>query len=612
MNRIINRKLSALVGVLVNQSGYLIKVIARPVKNIATSSNVFTLIGGLVIWSVLYHVITRQFDPVQHIYPWVMIIKGMNGQTDVIFKITGFITLFSGIALIIYSEHQKYLSTMFGDAHFASEVEIRDSGLRADNGIILGLKRDPLYRSKFLIVDNDEHILAFMTTGSGKGLGLVIPNLLNWNDSALIIDMKHENYQLTSGYRKKYGQEVYLFDPVSNTNRTHRFNPLDYIDHRPEHCVNDIQVITEILWPKENDKDIWQPEARSFFLAIALYLIRTNQALTFGEIRRFPQRSTDLVSFLTEIVETEYETLDRACIDNFMSMISAGIKTRDGILKTFREALELWDNPIIDAATSTSDFDVRDFRRKRMTVYLGVTPKNLGRLAPLINMFVQVVVSEMTDNEPDPAEEPYKLLLLLDEFTALGRLSSLEKAVGFLRSFNVKFMPVIQDLAQLSAVYGKDGSDTMLANCKIKSCASNTSATTTKYIADQLGTKTIKQTSQSISGGTMFDRSGSISKNKSYTRQALMLPDQIARMSKDKMIIMLESHAPIKAKKIRYFTDKRFASRILPAPEVPSIDICSFMEGLRSVEPIKIDQKSDNDKPPSREENQQALLEATT
>ena len=154
--------------------------------------------------------------------------------------------------------------SLHGDARWASERDLRKIGLRSRDGLLLGKDKNG-----YLISDGYQHVLLFAPTGSGKGVGFVIPNLLTWAQSVVVHDIKLENFELTSGWRKQQGQEVYLFSPADVNGRSHCYNAFDFLSNKPGQVVDDVQKIANLIMPEQ---DFWVNEARSLFLGVVLYL----------------------------------------------------------------------------------------------------------------------------------------------------------------------------------------------------------------------------------------------------------------------------------------------------------------------------------------------------
>lgn len=240
----------------------------------------------------------------------------------------------------------------------------------------------------------------------------------------------------------------------------------------------------------------------------------------------------------------------------------AAEKTRSGIIVGLRASLELWMNPLVDAATSANDFDLRDLRKKKISIYLGVSPDNLERLAPLLNLFFQQAIDLNTRERPERNKSlKYLCLLIMDEFTAIGAISGLAKRIGYIAGYGLRMLCVIQSPSQLREVYGKDAAETLKTNhaLSIIFAPTATEKETAQDISDWLGYETVKNQSESSGMGWFAKRK---SKNVSDSRRALMLPQEITGLGADNQLIIMEDMPPLIAKKIRYYREPEFINRM--------------------------------------------------
>lgn len=452
--------------------------------------------------------------------------------------------------LVVMSFYKK--EALFGNARFATRAEIEQKGLLNGTGIILGK-----IGNDFIIADGTEHVLVAAPTRSGKGVGIVIPNLINWDGSCVVLDIKLENYKASSGFRKKHGHDIFLFAPGDKTGITHCYNPLDIIDKNNKNMrINDIQKIATFLCPTPLEGDpMWANEGRNLFIGIVLYLIDTKQELTLGSCNRFIKTYNN--EELEQLVRLHEDTLDTICIANLNNFLSMGDRQASGVKSQLTSSLSLFDNPIIDAATSKSDFNFADLRKKKMTIYVGVTPDNIKRLAPLLNLFFQQCCDVTISSLPDKEKEPHKILMLLDEFTALGRMDIIKDGIAYFAGYNLRLMIIIQGPSQLEDKYGLPGKKSMMTNFMYQVVFAPNDNDDADAISTSLGTKTVK--AKSRNSGTM---SGSNSTTTtSDSSRALMLPQEVRQMDRRDSIILIEAMYPIKAKKVIYYADSAFNGR---------------------------------------------------
>lgn len=468
---------------------------------------------------------------------------------------------------------------LFGDAKWATSKEISEAGLFADDGIIVGQQSSFLGMFKrYLVFGGAQHVLMSAPTRSGKGVSVVIPNLLTWKDSVVVLDIKQENWDITAGFRSEHGQECFLLNLAPRDYRTHRWNPLHYISDDPSFRINDIQKIGQMLFPKiENEAPIWQSSARSLWLGLVLYLIETEELpVTMGEALRQLTMGDERLAEILEARQESDNPLSRECYLALKEYLDTPDKTRGSVRKGFTASLELFYNPVIDAATSDNDFDLRELRKRRMSVYVGITPDDLERLAPLINLFFQQVIDLNTRELPEQNPElKYQVLLLPDEFTAMGKVGILSKGISYIAGYGLRMLPIIQSPAQLREVYGADAAETFVENHAMQIIFAPKSIKVAKEISETLGTSTVKNKSRT----RQLVGKASRSENASDHGRALLLPQEVKQIGKNAEILILENCPPIRCEKITWYKDKLFTERgngrdgvKWPCPAVPTVD----------------------------------------
>jgi len=451
--------------------------------------------------------------------------------------------------------------SIHGDAHWATENEVRRAKLRAKKGLLLGRTG----KDNYLICDDFQHILLFAPTGSGKGVGFVIPNLLYWTESVVCHDIKMENHELTSGYRRqKLHQEVYLWNPADPDGRSHCYNPLDWVSTKPGQMVDDVQKICNLVLPEQ---EFWQNEARSLMMGVMLYLIAVPEKVqSFGEVVR-TMRSDDVVYNLAVVLDTIGKRIHPVAYMNIAAFLQKADKERSGVISTLNSGLELWANPLIDAATAKSDFDMQQLKKKKMTIYCGVTPDNLKRLEPLLKVFYQQATDFMTRKIPQK-DEPLGVLFMMDEFPSLGEMPQFEVGIAYFRGYRVKLFLIVQDTQQLKGTYEEAGMNSFLSNSYYRVTFAANNVETANMISQLIGNKTVEQASHNKP--KFFDMNPAARTiNTSEVQRALLLPQEVITLPRDDEIIIIESFPPIRCKKIFYYKDKFFTRRLLALEPVP-------------------------------------------
>jgi len=489
--------------------------------------------------------------------------------------------------------------SLHGDARWATLRAIKKAGLFSDHGILLGA-----YGKRYLTFPGQTGVILAAPPRSGKGVSCVVPNLLNWPGSVLVLDIKKENWTLTAGYRSLFS-EVYLFDPFSVDGRSARWNPLTYVSDNPHLRIDDIQRIGTMLCQEVPGADpFWVKSARSLFVGIALYLFERRDyeraynshpdhqekmpevPVTIGEILR-QAMATDEEGFskhwkrIIEGWEAMGKPLSPQCVSLIMDVVDLATQTASSVRKTFTSQLDLWLNPLLDMATSASDFDLRDLRKKKIGIYLGIKPRDFERLQVVMNVFFQQAIGEQTAELPEhnPALK-YQLLVALDEFTAVGRIPILLSSIAFVPGYNVRTLMVIQTPSQLDEVYGPNGTKIMLKTLAARIVFPPNDIDDARKISEELGYTTVKSRSRTVPGfGSGRQRSPST--NVTDQRRALMLPQEIKEMKADRQILFVEHLHPVRCQKIRYYDDPLFASRVVPPPGVPKQDV-SHYSGART------------------------------
>lgn len=451
------------------------------------------------------------------------------------------------------------------------------------SGVIVGK-----YNNQYLIFDGQQFILLAAPTRSGKGVAVVVPNLLNFADSVVVLDLKLENFRFTSLFRERNGQQVFLFAPFSEDGITHKWNMLDTISRDINLRVGDVLSVGQSLYPSDSDpkEKFWNDNARNLFLAFVLYLMETPELpCTFGEVfRQSSGKGKPLKEHIESIIidrSNGDKALSSECLDAFSRFLASPENTLGNIISTFNAPLLIFANPIVDAATSSSDFDINEVRKKRMSIYIGIQPNRLADAALLVNMLFSQLINLNTKQLPeDNPDLKYQCLLIMDEFTAIGKVGIIAKANSFIAGYNIRLLTIIQSVSQLESVYGEKDTRTLVTNHALQIMYPPREQKDANEYSEMLGYFTEKALSTGVSRPRAWgNNSGSSSENVSDQRRALMLPQELKEMPQDEEIIILENTKPILCHKARYFSDHVFIDRLksvsptlaaLPKKKLPS------------------------------------------
>ncbi len=492
---------------------------------------------------------------------------------------------------------------LHGDARFANRRELTKAKLNGADplGVVIGR-----YNGQVLTFPGQQFVLVAAPTRSGKGVGIVIPNLLSYQGSMVVLDIKQENYDYTAGYRSRVlEQNCWLFNPFADERdenkvaqpRTHRYNFLEAIES-PPFRIGDILSLGQSLWPTGGKDSFWNDSARNLFLGIVLVLLELRDAkagspwspdiseaqrdeipplpVTMGEVLRQSSgggSGQPIKKYFKDFFLGKFKhCLSSECLDSLNNFLSASDDTLSNILSTFNAPLAIWRNPVVDAATSACDFQLSDVRKKKMTVFIGVKPKFLDDARVILNvMFSQLVALNTRELPKDNPELKYPCMLLMDEFTAIGKVTIIAKAVSYIAGYNLRLVPIIQSISQLESVYGKEDTRTFTTNHAMQVLYPPKDHKDAKEYSEMLGYYTYKSSSSSRSKSILNPRESS--ENLSDQRRALLLPQEIKELGTDREIITLENTKAIFCHKIRYYEEADFKDKVEPAPEIPVIDL---------------------------------------
>jgi type IV secretion system protein VirD4 len=468
---------------------------------------------------------------------------------------------------------------LHGAARWASEPEVRRAGFRAPHGILMGRKGGRLLR-----FGGPEHVLLYAPTRTGKGVGVVIPNLLTWPDSVVVLDVKRENWEASAGFRAAHGQSVFLFDPLDAEGRTARYNPLGHIRRDdPIEVLDELQKLAVMLFPAPGHADpFWAEAARTGFIGVGAYLAETPDRMfslgaLYAELTRGDARAR--LGGVAAQRAAQGRPLSAGCANALADFASASENTFASIKQTLTSRMNLWLNPRVCAATETSDFDLRQLRSRRTSIYLTVSPDNLTRVAPLYNLLFQQLVDLNTRERPLSGRHPIPVLLLLDEFARLGHAEIIAKAFAFVAGYGLRLLPVLQSPAQLRAEYGPDLAEEIIANCGAEIAFAPKELKVAQDLSERLGAYTYKARSQS--GPTLLSK-GHRSTSESDQRRLLNLPQELIQMPPDQLIVLRAGLPPIRGRKISYFKEKAFTRRVLPSPAVTAHPLATAQDAAPS------------------------------
>ncbi len=464
---------------------------------------------------------------------------------------------------------RRSVATTYGSARWADTADIEDAGLLNDRGVILGL-----YDDRYLRHDGPEHVLAVAPTRSGKGVGLVLPTLLTWTGSAVIHDIKGENWELTAGWRAQFSHCL-RFDPTDPMSA--RFNPLLEV-RKGTHEVRDVQNIADILVDPEGARerrDHWEKTAHALLTGAILHVLYAEQEKTLERVATFladPSRSilrTLKIMLTTNHLGTAEAPMAHPVVASIArELLNKSDNERSGVVSTAMSFLGLYRDPLIAANTAGSDWRISDLLQaeRPVSLFLVVPPSDISRTKPLVRLILNQIGRRLTETLPNAkSEAPQRqLLLMLDEFPALGRLDFFESALAFMAGYGVRAFLVAQSLNQIDRAYGTNHA--ILDNCHVRVAFAPNDERTAKRLSDALGTATELKRQTNLSGKRLSAWLSHTSISEQETPRPLLTPGEVLQLPHDQALVLVSGVPPIRARKLRYYADRNFLARHLPAP----------------------------------------------
>ncbi|MCW2387141.1 type IV secretion system protein VirD4 [Sphingobium sp. B11D3B] len=473
------------------------------------------------------------------------------------------------IVMSVWRAREAKKAETYGSARWASESEIKRATMLGDQGVILGcLARD------YLRHDGPEHVLCFAPTRSGKGVGLVIPTLLTWPGSCIVHDIKGENWQLTSGFRARHGR-VLLFDPTNSASAA--YNPLLEV-RKGVWEVRDVQNVADVLVDPEGSlekRNHWEKTSHALLVGAILHVLYAEEDKTLAGVAAFlsdPRRPIETT--LRAMMSTPH--LGKAGVHPVVAsaareLLNKSENERSGVLSTAMSFLGLYRDPIVAKVTRSCDWRIADLvdGPRAVSLYLVVPPSDISRTKPLIRLILNQVGRRLTE-ELTPKGRSHRLLLMLDEFPALGRLDFFESALAFMAGYGIKAFLIAQSLNQIEKAYGQNNA--ILDNCHVRVAFATNDERTAKRISDALGTATEMRAMKNYAGHRLSPWLGHLMVSRTETARPLLTPGEIMQLSPDEEIVMVAGIPPIRARKARYFTDPRFTRRMVTPPRITPSD----------------------------------------
>jgi type IV secretion system protein VirD4 len=482
---------------------------------------------------------------------------------------SGFMGCGAAVIGSLWRARQSRLVTTYGSSRWATEKEIKKTGLFRSSGVFLGR-----LKKAYLRHDGPEHVMAFAPTRSGKGVGLVVPTLLTWSGSAVIHDIKGENWQLTAGWRSRFSHCL-LFNPTDP--RSARYNPLLEVRKGPDE-VRDVQNIADILVDPEGAlerRSHWEKTSHSLLVGTILHVLYAEEEKTLARVATF--LSDPRASFthtLRRMMTTNHlGTPDDPQVHPVVAsaareVLNKSENERSGVLSTAMSFLGLYRDPTVALTTSACDWRIADLMDAKhpVSLYLVIPPSDISRTKPLVRLVLNQIGRRLTERlEGDPRKtRKHQLLMMLDEFPALGRLDFFETALAFMAGYGIRAYLIAQSLNQISKAYGENNA--ILDNCHVRIAFSSNDERTAKRISDALGTATELCAQRNYAGHRLAPWLSHVMVSRQETARPLLTPGEVMQLPPSDELVLVSGLLPIRAAKLRYYEDRNFTARVLPAP----------------------------------------------
>ncbi|HEV2605614.1 MAG TPA: conjugal transfer protein TraG [Microvirga sp.] len=480
----------------------------------------------------------------------------------------GFAAVAVAIGMSVWRAREAKNVTTYGSARWAARREVEAAGLLGPDGVLLGrLGRD------YLRHDGPEHVLCFAPTRSGKGVGLVVPTLLTWPGSCIVHDIKGENWGLTAGWRARFGR-VLLFDPTNA--ESHAYNPLLEVRRGPWE-VRDVQNIADILVDPEGaleKRNHWEKTSHALLVGAILHVLYAEADKTLAGVANFlsdPKRpiATTLTAMMTtaHLGDRPHPVIASAARE----LLNKSENERSGVLSTAMSFLGLYRDPVVAAVTARCDWRIADLIEgaRPASLYLVVPPSDISRTKPLVRLILNQVGRRLTE-DLESRTRRHRLLLMLDEFPALGRLDFFESALAFMAGYGLKSFLIAQSLNQIEKAYGPNNA--ILDNCHVRVAFSTNDERTAKRVSDTLGTATELRDARNYAGHRLSPWLGHLMVSRQETARPLLTPGEVMQLPATDELVLVSGVHPIRATKARYYADSRLKVRVLTPPDLTKDD----------------------------------------
>ncbi|CAP56860.1 conjugal transfer protein TraG [Gluconacetobacter diazotrophicus] len=476
----------------------------------------------------------------------------------------GVLAFLVAVFLSVWRARERKRTATYGSARWAERHDVEEAGLLSPDGVVLGR-----WGRDYLRHDGPEHVLCFGPTRSGKGVGLVVPTLLTWPGSAVVHDIKGENWSITAGFRGRFGRLI-LFDPTNPDSCG--YNPLLEI-RLGEWEVRDAQNVADVLVDPEGSlerRNHWEKTSHSLLVGAILHVLYAEPDKSLRGVANLlsdPKRS--IAATLVVMMGTRHlgeRGVHPVVASAARELLNKSPNERSGVLSTAMSFLGLYRDPVVADVTSRSAWRIGDLvdAARPTTLYFVIPPSDISRTKPLIRLMLNQIGRRLTE-DLSGAGGRQRLLLMLDEFAALGRLDFFESALAFMAGYRIKAFLIAQSLNQIDKAYGDKNS--IMDNCHVRVSFATNDDRTAKRVSDALGTATEVRSQKNYAGHRLSPWLGHLMVSRQESARPLLTVGEVQELPRTDELVLVSGISPIRAKKASYFRDARFQERLLPAPK---------------------------------------------
>lgn len=477
--------------------------------------------------------------------------------------------------------------TTFGSSRWASTEDLRDNKNYGTEGIRIGQASNESNALEWVSYKGDRHLLTVAPTRAGKGTTQIIPNLLTYEGSMLVIDPKGENALLTAVRRKSMGQNVHIVDPwgiveldasdfetgepiavtpsgdVKLSDPTIScFNPIDWLDVRDPDCAENAMLLASAIVVEGNSKDpFWDEEAKALLHGLIMHVATDPEE----DGQRHLGRVRDILILGRKELDEQFERMACSMHPIVRSTGERSLQKEEkmfaSVLATVQSHTHFLDSDRMRANLASSSFKFEDLKTTPMTIYLVLPADRLSTFGRWLRLLVQQSITVNARNIETKPDKP--ILFILDEFAALGRLTMVEQAYGLMAGFGMQLWGIVQDLNQLQRIYG-EGWQSFIANAGMINYFGSSDKMTTEYFSSMCGETTVWNISSALSrafgtssgqGGGSASETMTDSDTTAASQRKLMYPDELMRLPRDMQLVFMENMHPLRAKKVTWFLD---------------------------------------------------------